>query len=136
MASKLVNDAVTARLAANWTHCVVIGSDVQADAPQDSSAFLSVQYPTVTEQHITLGPVGQRTFRELGTIRFVLAVPRGTGVDIGGQWVDDLRNLFRAAQFGGVHCEGASPAASDGLNANGNYYLMRVIVPYWADIFA
>lgn len=141
MASKLVVDAVNARLLANWTHCTIVPPNQQASAPDNNTdgspaAFLSVQYPIPREDHITLGQPGQRLFRESGSIRFVLSIPRGVGLDTGGLWVEDLRNLFRAAQFGGITCEAASPAGTDGSNADGGYFLMRVIVPYWVDILA
>jgi hypothetical protein len=136
MASKLVVDAVNARLAASWTHCPVIGTNLQAARPSDGSAFLECQYLLAKETHIGLGQVGQRSFREEGVIRFVLSVPRGTGIDLAGTWLDDLRNLFRAAQFGGVNCLGAAPAADDGSNGNGNYYIMRMLTDYYADILA
>lgn len=136
MASKLVVDAVEARLAANWTLCTVRGLNGSADTPADASAFLTVQYPVANEAHIGLGQVGQRTFRETGGIRLVLAMPRGRGVSLGLGWAEQLRALFRAQQFGGVNCLGANPAFLDDSNDDGGYFRLSIVVEYFADILA
>jgi hypothetical protein len=136
MASKLVMDAVTARLATSWSDCPVIDPNTTSSSPADGTEFLTVQYPVANETHISLGQPGQRVFRETGAIRFVLSVPRGQGLAVGAQHADDLRALFRAAQFSGITCEGASPAAIDESNADGSYFILRIIVPYFVDVQA
>jgi hypothetical protein len=136
MASQLVVDAVEARLAANWTNCPVRGANASGDVPADGSAFLVVQYPVANEEHIALGPVGQRTFRELGGIRFVLSMPAGQGASFGLGWADQLRALFRAQQFAGVSCLAASPPRIDDGNESGGYFRLSVVVEYYADILA
>lgn len=136
MASKLVVDAVEARLTANWTNCPVRGANASGDVPADGSAFLTVQYPVANEEHITLGPVGQRTFRETGGIRFVLSLPAGQGTSFGLGWADQLRALFRAQQFGGVSCLAASPAFIADANEDGVYFKLSVVVDYYFDISA
>jgi hypothetical protein len=48
MASKAVEDAVDAYLAANWTHagvCPIFVENEQGEIPADGSAFLKLQYP-------------------------------------------------------------------------------------------
>lgn len=136
MASNAVMTAVKARLAGGWTNCPVPDINTVGETPADGSAFLTVQYPVSTEEHVGLGQVGQRVFREEGAIRFVLSVPRGQGIDQATQWADQLRVLFRAAEFSGVTCEAASPAAFDDSNDNGDYFILRVIVPYFYDLAA
>jgi len=135
MASASVVAAVEARLAANWANCTVLELNGPGDTPTDGSAFLTVQYPVANEQHIGLGQVGQRVFRESGGIRFVLSIPRGDGLTQGLGWADDLRNLFRAAQFGGVNCIAASPPFLNDSNDDGQYFKLSVVVEYYADVF-
>lgn len=136
MASKAVMDAVSARLTADWTNCPVDDPNTVGGTPADGSAFLTVQYPVANEEHIGLGSIGARTYREEGGIRFVLSVPRGAGLSLAMTWADQLRSMFRAAQFGGVTCQAAAPPALDDSNDNGNYFLLRMVVLYYFDLLA
>ncbi len=136
MASAAVVAAVESRLAANWSTTAIIGENKTLETPADGSAFVTVQYPVANEQPITMGQVGQRTFRETGGFRLVLAVPRGQGVTVGLGYVETLRSLFRAQQFGGVNCLAASPAFVDNTNDDGVYFRLSFVVDYYADVFA
>lgn len=136
MASKAVVDAVAMRLTANWTRCPVLGLNEGNTAPTDGSAFLQAQFPVANETPIDLAPVGQRTFREEGILRFVLAMPSGVGLSTASQWADELRALFRAAQFGPVNCLGASGGPLADGNESGNYFRLSVVVEYYADLLA
>lgn len=136
MASKAVVDAVMARLAANWTNCPVVEMNTVRTAPAAGTPFLVVQFPVSNEEHITLGQVGQRTFREEGGFRLVLAMPSGAGLGTGQLWSDQLRALFRAAQFAGVNCLGATGGPLADGNDDANYFKFSVVVEYYADIFA
>ncbi len=146
MPSKTVIDAVAARLGNPWTPpsnppaggngIPVFNLNEQATPPADGSAFLDVQYPTASETHVGLAGIGNRTFRETGTIRFVLSIPRGQGVELGLDWVDQLRALFRAAQFGGVTAHSPYPPFIDNSNDNGNYFVLSVVLPYHYDFNA
>lgn len=136
MASKAVKDAVSARLAANWTTTPIFGLNLGGDTPKDGSAFIEVQYPVADEQHVGMAGVGNRTFRETGAFRIIISTPRGDGTDIGDGYADTLRALFRAAQFSGVSCLAPSPPVEDDSNDNGMYYVVSFAVPYWFDIFA
>jgi hypothetical protein len=136
MASKTVVDAVEAFLAANWTTTPIIGVNLQGEPPADGSPWLTVQYPTATETHIGMAAVGNRSFREEGTIRLVLSIRRGDGQSQGLAWMDTLRNLFRAAQFGGVTARTPSPPVNNDTNADGSFWVLSCSIPYYLDIFA
>lgn len=136
MASKAVIDAVSARLAANWTQTVVIPLNEQGEVPTDGKPFLSVQYPIAQETHVGMAAVGFRTFREEGAIRFVLSVSRGEGVSQALIWADQLRALFRAQQFGGVSCLSPAPAFFDDSNDRGAYFVLSIVCEYYFDLYA
>ncbi len=137
MASRAVVTAVEARLAGNWTHTSIIGANTDGETPADGSAFLTVQYPVALSTHIGMAGVGNRTFREEGTFRLVLSVPRGDGQDQGLGWCDDLIALFIAQQFDGVTARTPSPpVVHNGENDRGQYWVMSVSVPYFYDLFA
>lgn len=136
MASKAVVDAVSARLAANWTATPVIPLNEQGEVPVDGSAFLTVQYPIAQETHVGMSSIGFRTFREEGAMRFVLSVPRGAGVTQALTWAEQIRNLFRAAQFGGVSCLAPAPAFFDDSNDRGAYFVLSIVLEYYYDLYA
>lgn len=146
MSSKAVVDAVEARLGSPWTvtstidastaAIPIIGVNTLGMPPADGSAFIEVQYPIATERHVGMAAVGNRTFREDGAFRIILSIPRGQGIAQGLDWADQLRALFRAAQFGGVSCLAPNPPFVDNSSDNGNYFLMAIVVPYYFDIFA
>ena len=137
MAQQAVVDAVTARLSANWnTTQVFQPNDKNGDTPGDGSAFVSVQFPTATETFIAMAAVGSRTMRETGTIRLVVAVPRGTGLDLGLQYCGTLAALFRLQTFSGVVCFEASPPFDNDSGDNGAYWVLSTSISYQFDFFA
>lgn len=127
MAQKAVVDAVSARLAAQWSACPVYGSNVQGEVPLDGSPFLLTQYPVANVQRTT----HSRTYREEGAIRLVISVERGSGIAQALAWGDQLATLFRGQTFGGVECKApTSPLVHDD-NDDGLYFRTSVVVPYW-----
>lgn len=129
--------AIEARLAANWSHSVIFGPNAEGEPPTDGSPYVLVQYPVAAEEnHVGLGGVGNRTFREEGGFRVVLHIQRSKGVTEGRAWIEELRSLFRAAQFDGVSCTTVSNAAENDSSENGNYYLLSFAVTYYFDILA
>ena len=136
MASKAVMDAVAARLTASWTATLVMAPNLETRAPTGQQPHLIVQYPISKEDHIGLGQVGQRTYRETGVIRLVLNVPRAQGAETAYQWQEQLRALFRGVQFSGVQCIGASPSTDEDNNVRGSWYQMRILVDYYFDLQA
>lgn len=131
MAAKPVVDAVAAFLAANWTATSVIDLNAGEATPPDGSAFLQIQYPVASETFIGMASVGSRTFREDGAVRFVLSVPRTTGLDQAYSWIETLRDLFRAATIGSVRFREAAPATTG--NADGNYWVLSFAATYYFD---
>jgi hypothetical protein len=136
MASSAVVTAVEARLAANWTDTPVISPNVTGDTPPDGSPFVTLQFPVAVETHVGMANVGNRTFREEGTIRFVLTIARVLGQSVGLKYCDDLAALFRATQFDGVSTFAASPPIVNNANDEGNYWVMSVSIPYYFYRFA
>lgn len=141
MASAAVMTAVRARLDALWTRTPVrypndATSPDGLQVPAAKTPFLMVQYPVATEDQITIGAPGSNVFREEGAIRLVLQIPRGAGVDEFSGWIDELRAMFRARQFGGVTTFAASPAVLDDRNDAGSYWALSCAIPYQFDLFA
>ncbi len=128
-------DAVEAFIA-TWSRATEITANTMGDPPADGSAWYVVQYPVATELHIGMASVGNRSFREMGTIRIVLSIPRGQGQAQGLGWLDELRALFRAAQFGGVTCFAPSPPINNDANDQGAYWVLSSSIPYYFDLFA
>lgn len=139
MVAKAVVDAVEARLGPSWTSIdgtvvPVFGINTTGQTPTDGSPFIEVQYPVANEDQITIGAPGVNVFREDGGIRFVLNIQRGLGVAQGLGWIDELRTLFRAKQFGGVSTWGASSPVLDNSNDAGMYWTLAFVVLYYFDI--
>ena len=138
MASKAVVDAVKARLAANFTRCVVLVDNVDTRGPVDGSPYLDVQFPLANENQITAGTPGRNVFREEGAIRLVLSIRLGDPLDNALAWIDELRALFRGVQFAGVTTFAPSPSVQDNAAyvAGGTRVLLSTAVPYHFDLFA
>jgi hypothetical protein len=137
MASKLVMDAVEARLATAWTHTVIVTPNTNAGAPPDGGAFLSVQYPVASEEQMSIGAPGANVFREEGVARFIIHVPTGEGRTGWDEKVDALRAAFRGKVLdddGHIRTYEASPPIANDENDEGNYYAMSFGVRYTADI--
>jgi hypothetical protein len=136
MSSKAVVDAVAARLAAHWTFCPVLvdGSDVES--PANGDPYVMVQFPFAREEQITIGAPGHNVFRENGGIRIVLSWRTGQKLDQALDWIDQLRAIFRGAQFDGVNCYAPSPSSLDNAQHTGSRVLLSSAVPYYFDIFA
>lgn len=136
MASAAVLAAIRARLTANWTATPVIYPNESSATPGDAAAFLTVQFPVALGDQITVGAPGNNVFRDSGAIRFVLAVPIGSGLEQGLAWIDQLRTLFRSVKFASVTTYAPSPAVENNANDDGNYWVLSFSVPFYADIFA
>lgn len=131
MASSAVFNAVHARLAANWSRCPIISLNSIAEAP--APAWVAVLFPIATEEQKSIGAPGQNIFREVGSIRLVLAIPRGAEIAPWLAWMDELRALFRAKNFDPVRTYEATPATLDDRNDDGPVWLLTSAVEYDAD---
>lgn len=136
MAGKVVVDAVSARLAANWTQTAIIDDDSSGQGTGDGSPYVTIEYPVSREEQITVGSPGNNVFRESGAFRLVLVSQIGTGLSQPLAWIDQLRAIFRGKQFNGVTTYAPSPAAVDNSNYVGGKFVVSSSVPYYADLFA
>jgi hypothetical protein len=139
MASNAVKSAVKARLGSSWTS--IDGTVIPVLIPNTDGEMppvpnIQVQYPVGTEQHVGMAGIGNRTFREDGAIRIILTIARGQGEDQAGGWMDELRTLFRAVQFGGVSTFSASPTINNDNNDLSGYWLLSFSVPYYFYVLA
>lgn len=128
MASKLVEDAVSAYLAANWSNSAILAENDQAEAPADGSAFIILQFPVANTSRVALG---NRAYREEGGFRIVINVERGSGTDTIREWGATLVSLFRDVEFSGVHCLVPADPFTDDQSDKGNFFQGAIIVPYW-----
>lgn len=146
MASPAVVAAVEARLAVVLAQSLFaavtlrpLNTMIEApvvDGGLTVARFLEVQYPTGREEQISVGAPGANTFREEGTIRFVLEEPIGSGTTDGNARIEALRSVFRSAQFGGVTTFAPGPALFDDSNRDAACWAFAFAVPYRYDFRA
>lgn len=136
MAGKAVEDAVNARLSANWTTTAIVLDDTTDAGPGDGSAYVTVEYPVGQENQITIGAPGNNVFRETGAFRILLIAPTGAGKDQALIWMDQLRAIFRSKQFTGVTTFAPSPGIETPANYRAGKYVLSCAVPYQFDLFA
>lgn len=132
MPEKSVDDAVKARLGAMWDKCPVV-ADLNV-GPLPSAPFVTVIYPVVNADQMSIGAPGANIWRESGVFLLVLNVERGTGAAAWLEWVRDLASIFRGKSFDGVQTFAPSSAPLDNDNEDGNYYALSVAVPYQYDL--
>lgn len=134
MASPAVVAAFEAALAADWSETPIIAENASdGDAPADGSAFLFVHYPYASRDQISVGAPGTNVFREEGAARLVLNVARGSGLDQGHQWAQQLVELFIGRDLGGVIVRAIDGPATDDRNESGNYYRLAIAIAYEHD---
>lgn len=136
MAGKAVVDAVAARLAANWTATAIVDPDTVDAGSPDGSAYVTIEYPVAQENQITIGSPGSNVFRETGAFRIVVSSPVGGGTTQALGWIDQLRSIFRAKQFGGVTTLAPSPGIVNNSNYVAGRFIVSCVVPYRFDLFA
>lgn len=136
MNSRAIHDAFEARFNAGFTRCGAIRMNSVGEPPADGSPFVVLQFPLGREEHVGLGQVGQRTFREEGVARFVLHMPRGSGTADALDWTDEIRALFRAVQFDGVSTLSPSPPVLNDDADLGTYFVVSTAVEFYFDHLA
>lgn len=90
--------------------------------------FIDIEYPVRNEDL-----AADKTYRESGVIRFVIHVTTLAGADEAAGWVEEIRNLFREAEFGGVRTWAVSPATFDRNNRRGAFYVLPFTARYEFD---
>ncbi len=136
MASLAVINAVKARITASYSDSIVFHPNESFVPPSDGAAFITVQYPIASEEQTSFGAPGNNVFREEGVVRFVIAVPAGTGIEGAAGIAATLRTLFRSARFDGVRCYAPTSLVFNDQADEGNYCRGSIAVPYDFDIFA
>ena len=134
MASAAVIAAVEARVATYWSATPYVGLNTTGDVPADGSAFLTIQYPLANAAQISVGSPGAEVFREEGAVRFVLSIPRGSGVSSWQTLLEALLANFRAKKFAGMQTFAPTSPVFDDSNDNGNYEKLSSALPYYADV--
>ena len=150
MPSSAVYEAVKGRLDANpisgWGFYEP--NDARGTTPKDASPFIAYEFPASTSEQITIGSPGQNTWRETGSLRFVVAMPRGVftdpatglgtlgGIGPGLAVAEALRALFRNLQDGALRFWELSPPVTDDANADGSYFRLTIAGAYWFDFLA
>src|SRR3954467_5213397 len=129
MASKTVEDAVDAYLAANWTASPVLSENEQQEAPEDGTPFLLVQYPVANTRRVA---TGTPSYLEEGGFRILINVERGAGTDKIREWGEDLVALFRDVVIPGtdIHCLVPTEPYTDDQSDQGNYFAGSLVVQY------
>lgn len=129
MALKQVNDDVTQRLYAMWTHqdiVPIVLYDTIREPPPGVQAFVVIHFPVSNGFRPTLG----RLFFEEGTIRLILNVMQGMGLDQVLTWTDELAAIFREQTFGRVECkESSGPVITNDLD-DGQWVGYSIVIRY------
>lgn len=97
------------------------------ELPMEGGPFVMFQFPVSRTTRISLG---ERHYEEIGTLRIVLSVPRGRGLDVVSTQGDQLASLFRDVEYGGVRFRVPESPIMDDTNDEGSYFVAIIIVPY------
>lgn len=133
MASKTVQDWVSARLATwpNLAACPL--AEINHVEVSPAPAFVEIEYPVSIEERISVGKPG--LFREEGGIRFIIRVAAldKAAYATALTWVEELRDLFRDQESGALRTYEASPAILDDRGRESTRYAMPFVVRYTYD---
>ena len=137
--SAAVYEALTAHVAANWTHTPIRLPNGTADQPADGSAWLDVQFPLAREDNVTIGGgPGNNWWREGGGLVLSLMIPIGTEVNGASEpWLerlDALRATLRGQNIDGVVTWEASPVVIGETNDHGSHFELSFAVEWENDI--
>lgn len=135
MASASVVTALRARLTTLYGG-LIIGPNEAMTPPADGGRFLTFATVAGAEEHIGLGAVGRRTFRERGALVIVVLEPRMAGVDGALTLIEALRNGLRAWRSGALVTGSPSPPTVDESPDRGAFVHVSFAVPYHLDIQA
>lgn len=128
MASSHVETLVETRVAANWTHCPVYARNDIGDVPSDGSAFIFIEFPVSRSERL---PLASRVYREEGGVRFLINVPRGSGMQQIRDWAEELGGLFGDIKIDGVRFGVPAGPYSDDQSDQGSYWQSSLVVDFW-----
>lgn len=127
MAHPRVKEAIRARLTENYKGSDVYYPNEKAALPRGSAAFVQVQFPVANVAQVD---IAAKTYREEGTVRLVINMPRNFGTAKGDEVTFVLGNLFRGKRFGGIQTFSPSSPVEDDRNEDGTYYTVSISIPY------
>lgn len=126
----------TAYLEERWSALPIVQPNTRkAITPSDGSAYVLIQLPYSTSSRRTVGAPGSNIYREEGGLRFVINVVRGSGIEEGFAWAEEIAAIFRGKEFQGIQTFAPSSPVFDDANENGNYFVLSFAVPYQLDRF-
>jgi hypothetical protein len=129
MAYKLVEEAVEARLRAQWTTCPIqLDNPEKRTTPADGAAYLVLQFPVAD---VSRWALNRKYYEERGGFRIVIHRPSGEGMATMRTWIETLSDIFRDERFGGITCHAPTHFIDDATPVGG-YFLAAVVVPYQA----
>jgi hypothetical protein len=123
MARKAVEDAVVARLAANFSDAPILDTNEDAFTPSDGTKWVRVYFPVSNVVPLTYA----HSNSENGSFRIVVATEILSGKTPGLTLCETIAAIFSRQKFSGVTC--FVPSISEARD-DGNYYKRSVIVPY------
>jgi hypothetical protein len=100
-------------------------SRLNEDNSSPLPAFTELELPIRNEDIPAVG-----VYRDNGVFRPVIHVLSLDGVDEATGWVEELRNLYRGATFGGLRCSWATGATFDRNNRRGAFYVLPFLIHY------
>lgn len=127
MASRAVEDAIDAYLAANWSTSPILTENQHGEVPADGSGFIILQFPVSNVERVA---VNKRLYREEGGFRIVIAVPRGVGTATIRDYGEQLATLFRDKTISGVTCLAPSEPFTDDESDRGLYFVGTLVCPF------
>jgi hypothetical protein len=116
MASLPVIEYFRTAITAAWTHTPIFWPNEQPFEPDNSAAYLAVEFPVASETITSIGAPGSNYVPEEGAVVIDLAIPLGAGLNpVGSPWtqrIDDLRAALRGknSSDGAVVTFDASPS--------------------------
>ena len=126
MARKAVTDAVRARQTAGWTTVPVFYPNEQFKPPAGFTPFVLVEFPVALSERLAIADDG--TDREIGTVRFVVHVKAGSGLDLAMTYAEELAALFAKTDFDGIRT--STPSSPIPIGEDGAWYKISLSVPY------
>lgn len=131
MAATAVYEAVKVRQMAGWTTLPVDYPNETFTPPADGAAFVQVDFPVADSEQISIGAPGANVFRDIGAIRFIVNVPKGSGLALAMRYAGEIADLFRGKDFSGVLTFAPTPPVY--LGVDGVYAAVSTSIPYQFD---
>lgn len=129
MAKQAVEDAVRARLVANFTATTILTSNQDVLPPAAGSSWVRVEFPVANSSPTSYAS----SDAEIGSFRIVVGSEMLSGPDQSLGYCETIAAIFARQRFSGITC--FTPSVSDGRD-DGIFFMRSVIVPYRYDYAA